>query len=170
MQNKGTDQLCGNCAADQRLCFHYIDCTILLLHESQISSLKLSSVVVQPGWCRAWSETQTTGFLTMRLILYLEASGLFLGESILQYKYNPQFEAAQTTTEQLELVFQVDRGATNNMILVFIVSERLVIISSYQLIKGRNQTLQMSLVLRKPDFRVSDQVPHKSGCTATEDG
>ena len=28
----------------------------------------------------------------------------------------------------------------------------------------------MSLVLRKPVFGVSDQVPHKSGCTATEDG
>ena len=28
----------------------------------------------------------------------------------------------------------------------------------------------LSLVLRKPVFGVSDQVPHKSGCTATEDG
>ena len=28
----------------------------------------------------------------------------------------------------------------------------------------------MSLVLRKPVFGVSDQVPHKRGCTATEDG
>ena len=28
----------------------------------------------------------------------------------------------------------------------------------------------MSLVLRKPIFGVSDQVPHNSGCTATEDG
>ena len=28
----------------------------------------------------------------------------------------------------------------------------------------------MSLVLRKPVFGVSDQVPHKPGCTATEDG
>ena len=28
----------------------------------------------------------------------------------------------------------------------------------------------MSLVVRKPVFRVSDQVPHKLGCTATEDG
>ena len=29
---------------------------------------------------------------------------------------------------------------------------------------------QMSLVLRKPVFEVSDQVRHKPGCTATEDG
>ena len=28
----------------------------------------------------------------------------------------------------------------------------------------------LSLVLRKPVFRVSDQVPHKPGCTGTEDG
>ena len=28
----------------------------------------------------------------------------------------------------------------------------------------------LSLVVRKPVFGVSDQVPHKSGCTATEDG
>ena len=28
----------------------------------------------------------------------------------------------------------------------------------------------MSLVLRKPVFEVSDQVPYKPGCTATEDG
>ena len=30
--------------------------------------------------------------------------------------------------------------------------------------------LHMSLVLRKPVFGVSDQVPHKPGCTAKEDG
>ena len=29
---------------------------------------------------------------------------------------------------------------------------------------------QMSLVVRKPVFGVSDQVRHKPGCTATEDG
>ena len=28
----------------------------------------------------------------------------------------------------------------------------------------------MSLVVRKPVFGVSDQVPHKPGCTAIEDG
>ena len=28
----------------------------------------------------------------------------------------------------------------------------------------------MSLVVRKPVFGVSDQVPHKPGCTATKDG
>ena len=38
-KNKGVDQLCGNCAADQPLCFHYIDSTIPLLPKSEISSL-----------------------------------------------------------------------------------------------------------------------------------
>ena len=38
-ENKGADQLCSNCAADQRLCFRYIDGTILLLPKSEISSL-----------------------------------------------------------------------------------------------------------------------------------
>ena len=28
----------------------------------------------------------------------------------------------------------------------------------------------MSLVVRKPEFGVSDQVPHKPGCAVTEDG
>ena len=30
--------------------------------------------------------------------------------------------------------------------------------------------IDMSLVVRKSVFGVSDQVPHKPGCTATEDG
>ena len=30
--------------------------------------------------------------------------------------------------------------------------------------------IHMSLVVRKPVFGVSDQVRHKPGCTATEDG
>ena len=30
--------------------------------------------------------------------------------------------------------------------------------------------MYMSLVVRKPVFGVSDKVPHKPGCTATEDG
>ena len=41
---------------------------------------------------------------------------------------------------------------------------------------GRDKSIQaqgmyyLSLIVRKPVFRVSDQVPHKLGCTATEDG
>ena len=38
-ENKGADQLRSNCAADLRLCVHYIDSTISLLAKSEISSL-----------------------------------------------------------------------------------------------------------------------------------
>ena len=65
-ENKDADQLRGNREADQRLCFRYIDSTIPLLSKYEILSLNPSSVTVQPGLCRTWSETQKTGFLTMR--------------------------------------------------------------------------------------------------------
>ena len=38
-ENKDADQLRGNREADQRLCFRYIDSTILLLPKYEISSL-----------------------------------------------------------------------------------------------------------------------------------
>ena len=38
-KNKGADQLCSNCEADQRLCFCYTDSTIPLLSKTKISSL-----------------------------------------------------------------------------------------------------------------------------------
>ena len=38
-ENKDADQLRSNCAADQRLCFCYIDTTIPLLSKSEISSI-----------------------------------------------------------------------------------------------------------------------------------
>ena len=46
-ENKDVDQLCGNCEADQRLCFSYTDSTIPILPKSKISSLWRSSVAVQ---------------------------------------------------------------------------------------------------------------------------
>ena len=66
--NKDADQLRGNREADQRLCFRYTDSTIYLLPKYEISSLQPSSVAVQPGLCRTWSETPKTGFLTTRLM------------------------------------------------------------------------------------------------------
>ena len=48
--------------ADQRLCFRYTDSTMPLLPKSKISSLKPSSVAVQPGLCRTMSETTTLVF------------------------------------------------------------------------------------------------------------
>ena len=61
-ENKDADQLCGYREADQRLCFRYTDSAIPLLSKSEISSLLLSSVAVQPGLCRTRSETRTLVF------------------------------------------------------------------------------------------------------------
>ena len=69
-ENKDADQLRGNREADQRLCFRYTDSTIPLLSKSEISSLWPSSVAVQPGLCRTWSELLKTGFLITRLKLH----------------------------------------------------------------------------------------------------
>ena len=55
-KNKGADQLRGNRAADQGLWFSYIKSTIPLLSKYEILNLQPSSVAVQPGLCRAWSE------------------------------------------------------------------------------------------------------------------
>ena len=68
-ENKDTDQLRGNCEADQRLSFRNTDSTIPQLPKSEISNLRPSSVAVQPGLCGTWSETLKTGFLTTRLNL-----------------------------------------------------------------------------------------------------
>ena len=70
-ENKDTDQLRGNREAGQSVCFRYVDSTIPLLSKYEISSLKPSCVVVDPGLCRTWSETPKTGFLTTRLVLSL---------------------------------------------------------------------------------------------------
>ena len=62
MQNKDADHFRGNREAEQRLCFRFKDSTILLLPKSEISRLEPSSMAVQPGLCRTWSEIPKTGF------------------------------------------------------------------------------------------------------------
>ena len=61
-ENKDADQPRGNREADQRLCFRYTYSTTPLLHIYEISSLKLSSVPVQPGLCRTRVQTRTLVF------------------------------------------------------------------------------------------------------------
>ena len=68
-ENKGADQLHSNYKADQHLCFRYMDSTISLLLESEISSLYPASVTVQAGLCQTWPEIPKTSFLASRLIL-----------------------------------------------------------------------------------------------------
>ena len=60
----------------------------------------------------------------MPVFLFIEASGLFSGKSILQFMYDPPKEALETRTERLELIFQVNRNVKQNMVLLFIYSER----------------------------------------------
>ena len=48
-ENKDADQLRGNCEANQRLCFRYIDSMIPLHSKYEISSLLPSSVAVSVG-------------------------------------------------------------------------------------------------------------------------
>ena len=49
-ENKDADQLRSNCAADQRLCFRYIDSTTPLC-KLEMSRLQPFSVAIQTGLC-----------------------------------------------------------------------------------------------------------------------
>ena len=57
-KNKGADQLLSNCEADQRLCFHYTDCTIPLLPKYEISCFLLLSFTVHPVCVRPGRKPQ----------------------------------------------------------------------------------------------------------------
>ena len=58
----GTDHIRDDRAADQRLCFRYINSVLTALHKSEISSLLTSYVALEPGLCRK------TAFVMTRLI------------------------------------------------------------------------------------------------------
>ena len=73
-ENKDADQLRGNREADQRLCFCYTDSTFPPLLIPKFSRFWVSSVTVQAGLCRTWSETQIVGFVTHRLTCYHQAN------------------------------------------------------------------------------------------------
>ena len=71
---KGADQLLGSRAADERLCFRYIDtCGTYSPSSSYLirnfKPLTISSVALQPSLCRTWSETPNTDFFVTWLIL-----------------------------------------------------------------------------------------------------
>ena len=61
------DQLCSNCTADQRLCFHYSDSMVLFIFKSVMSSILPFPETVQVNLRRTWSETMKKGFLVSRL-------------------------------------------------------------------------------------------------------
>ena len=61
-ENKGADQLCSNCTADQHLCFRYLrGSTMSLLLKSKTSE------TVQADLCQTWLEVTKTGFLASLL-------------------------------------------------------------------------------------------------------
>ena len=70
-EDKGVDQLHGNRAADQRLCFRYMDSSIPFLSKSKISSV----ITVQPGLCRTWLETPKIQIGKFRPDLYEDIIG-----------------------------------------------------------------------------------------------
>ena len=99
-ENKDADQLHGNKAADgQCLCIGNIDSMIPQLPKSEISSLKPSSVVVQPGLCRTWTESLKI-FLTARLKLSLSCLTV-----------NKSFEPRHEKTNALHMGKQRRRSA-----------------------------------------------------------
>ena len=76
-KNKDADQLRGNREADQRICFRFTDSTITLLSKAEISSLKVSSVAVQPGLCQTWSESRRPVFSNEVHIMVLAKQYVF---------------------------------------------------------------------------------------------
>ena len=67
-ENKGRDQLRSNCAADNHLCFSYIDSTVVRLADYLL--LVLFSVAVHTVLCRTKSETKTNrNFLDLAHIM-----------------------------------------------------------------------------------------------------
>ena len=87
-QSKDADQLRGNCEADQRLYFRFLDSMIPLLSKSEISSLWPSSVAVQPGLCRTRSETRMLVFSRLGSyvpLLFTYGIGPFLHDELIKY-------------------------------------------------------------------------------------
>ena len=106
-QNKDANQLRGSREADQGLCFRYMDSTIPLLPKSEISSVQPSSVVVQPGLCRTWSETPKTGFLTTRLILVtleIQMNRFYVGDKPQRDEIANREDPDQTASMSLQMI------------------------------------------------------------------
>ena len=69
-ENKGADQLCSNCTADQRLCFRYTNSIMSLLFLPKISGFYPASVIIQPCLCRTWLEPKLLVFLCTGSFLF----------------------------------------------------------------------------------------------------
>ena len=85
-KNKGADQLCSYCTADQRLCFRYRNSSIPPLFLPKIFRLLLSSVTVQASLCQTWLETQIVGFSRVTAQINIEVPG-FSGKQYITSKF-----------------------------------------------------------------------------------
>ena len=116
-ENKDANKLRSSCAADQRLCFCYIDSTDPLFSKSEISSLKASSVAVHLVCVGPGRETPKTGFLTMRLILFDQHNEVILMKiHSRNNKINPLFDLLnffKSTQKHISLTFYKSRAGTN---------------------------------------------------------
>ena len=68
-KNKGADQVRSNCAADQHLCFRYIDSTIPLLPRNDITTLAFLGTVVKPSYSFQWGKGKGFTFLSFNVLL-----------------------------------------------------------------------------------------------------
>ena len=133
-ENKDADQLRGNREADQHLCFCYKDSTIPLLPKSKISSLQPSSVAVQPGFCRTWSEIPKTGFFTKRLIFSIN-------KSILRNVKNTNCDVSMLCLQHLKCLVY---SKTDNMnSLIFYVAYEVIKLFSNNNIPDEQPTIQV---------------------------
>ena len=105
-KNKGADQLCSNCTADQRLSFRYTDRTIPPLLKPKISCMYHSSITVQAGLSQTWSETPKTGFLASRLICVQYLYGLLILPSVTYRLVN----GSSPSIGRLEVAFDGEWG------------------------------------------------------------
>ena len=69
-ENKGADQLCSNCTADQHLCFRYMDSTKTPLLNPKFQAPRLFLRFYRPV-CVGPGQKPVTGFLTSWLISLL---------------------------------------------------------------------------------------------------
>ena len=87
-ENKGANQLCGNHAANQHLCFQYI--VVPLLSKSDLFQVPthLLWLYRQPGLCQTWSETLKTGFFMIKFMyaaIYFDFNKIFQDVSVVRF-------------------------------------------------------------------------------------
>ena len=70
-ENKGADQLCSYCTADQHLCFAIRIVQPLFFLNPKFQASSLLCQTVKAGLCRIWSEYQIVGFHKQRKFDFL---------------------------------------------------------------------------------------------------